>query len=114
DALVVATAAAEPDQRTSARDDLGRFYMSRRLYPEAKGVLDLALADARPGLEDPVALIVHSVASSLMGRPEQGLKDLANPAIGTNFDYQMWQALAYARLGKWAQAREKFKNSEFV
>src|SRR6202171_5291258 len=68
----------------------------------------------RPGLEDPVALIVHSVASSLMGRPEQGLKDLANPAIGTNYDSQLWKALAYARQGKWADAREKFKNVEFA
>ena len=114
DALVAATASAEPDQRTPARVDLARFYMSRGLYPEAKSVLDLALADARPGLEDPVALTVHSVASSLMGRPEQGLKDLINPAIGTNHDSQLWKALAYARQGKWAEAREKFKNAEFA
>jgi tetratricopeptide (TPR) repeat protein len=114
DVLVAAAAAAEPDQRTAARVDLARLYMSRGLYPEAKGVLDLALADAKPGLEDPVALIVHSVASSLMGRPEQGLKDLANPAIGTNYDWQLWKALAYARQGQWAEAREKFKNAEFA
>ena len=84
------------------------------MYPEAKGVLDLALADAKPGHEDPVALIVHAVASMLMGRPELGLKDLANPAIGTNYDSQLWKALAYARQGKWAEAREKFKNVEFA
>jgi tetratricopeptide (TPR) repeat protein len=114
DALIAAAAAAEPDQRTPARVDLARFYMSRGMYLEAKGVLDLALADSRPGLDDPVALIVHSVASSLMGRPEQGLKDLANPAIGTNYDSQLWKALAYARQGKWADAREKFKNVEFA
>ena len=114
DALIAAAAAAEPDQRTPARIDLARFYMSRGMYPEAKAVLDLALADAKPGSEDPVALIVHSVASSLMGRPEEGLKDLANPAIGTNYDSQLWKALAYARQGKWAEAREKFKNAEFA
>ena len=49
DALVAAAAAAEPDQRTPARIDLARFYMSRGMYPEAKGVLDLALAEAKPG-----------------------------------------------------------------
>jgi hypothetical protein len=84
------------------------------MFAEARGILDLALADSKPGLEDPVALIVHSVASSLAGRPEHGLKDLANPAIGTNYDSQMWKALAYARQGKWADAREKFKNVEFA
>jgi tetratricopeptide (TPR) repeat protein len=114
DALAAATVAAEPDRRTPARIDLARFYMARGMYPEAKGVLDLALAEARPGFEDPIALIVHSVASTLMGRPELGLKDLANPAIGTNYDSQLWKALAYARQGKWAEAREKFKNVEFA
>jgi tetratricopeptide (TPR) repeat protein len=113
-ALISAAAALEPDQRTPARVDLARFYMARGMYLEAKGVLDLSLADSKPSLEDPVALIVHSVASSLIGRPEQALKDLANPAIGTNFDSQLWKALAYARQGKWADAREKFKNNEFA
>jgi tetratricopeptide (TPR) repeat protein len=112
--LVAAAAAADAGQRASARIDLARFYMSRAMYPEAKGVLDLVLADAKPGVEDPVALTLHSVASSLMGRPEQALKDLASQAIGTNYDSQLWKALANARLGKWADAREKFKNVEFA
>ena len=114
DALVEAAAALEADQRTPARIDLARFYMARGFYPEAKGVLDLALADAKPGTEDPAALIVHSVASSLMGLPERALKDLANPVIGNNYDAELWKALAYARQGKWAEAREKFKNVEFA
>ena len=114
DALIEAAAAVEPDQRMAARIDLARFYLAREMYPEAKGVLDLALSDAKPGLEDPVVLIVHSLASILMGRPEQGLKDLANPAVGTNYDSQLWKGLAYARMGKWAEAREKFKNVEFA
>jgi tetratricopeptide (TPR) repeat protein len=112
--LIAAAAAAEPGQRMPARIDLAQFYMSRAMYQEAKGVLDLVLAEAKPGLEDPVALILHSVASSLMGRPELGLKDLAHPAIGTSFDSQLWKALALARQGKWAEAREKFKNVEFA
>jgi hypothetical protein len=114
DELIAVEAAAEPDKRTPLRIDLARFYMSRGMYPEAKGVLDLVLAAAKPGFEDPVALMVHSVASILIGRSEQGLKDLANQAIGTNYDSQLWKALASARQGKWADAREKFKNVEFA
>ncbi len=112
DTLISAAAAAEPDRRTPARIDLARFYLSRAMYPEAKGVLDLALAEVKPELQDPVALIVHSVASTLMGRPELALQDLASTAIGTKYDPQLWKALAEARLGKWAEAREKFKNTE--
>lgn len=114
DALLNAAAAPEADQRTTGRIDLASFYLARAMYPEAKGVLDLALADAKPGLEDPVALVVHAVASIMMGRPELGLKDLANPVIGTNYDSQLWKALAFARQGKSADAREKFKNVEFA
>jgi tetratricopeptide (TPR) repeat protein len=114
DGLVTAAANAVAEQRNPARIDLARFYMSRGMYPEAKGVLDLMLGEAKPGQEDLSALIVHSVASTLMGRPEQGLKDLASAAIGTNYDSQLWKALALARQGKWADAREKFKNVEFA
>jgi hypothetical protein len=114
DTLVTAAANAAPQQRTPARLDLARFYMAWAMYPEAKGVLDLTLAEARPGQEDLSAVIVHSVASTLTGRPEQGLKDLGLPAIGSNYDSQLWKALAFARQGKWAEAREKFKNVEFA
>ena len=114
DVLVTASARAVAEHRAPARLDLARLYMSRGMYPEAKGVLDLTLGEAKPGQEDFSALIMHSVASTLMGRPEQGLKDLASPAIGTNYDSQLWKALALARQGKWADAREKFKNVEFA
>jgi hypothetical protein len=114
DALIAAAASAEPDKRAPARIDLARFYMSRGMYQEAKAVASLVLADAKPGLEDPAALVVHSVASTLMDRPAQGLKDLANPAIGASYDSELWKALAYARQGKWADAREKFKNVELA
>jgi tetratricopeptide (TPR) repeat protein len=114
DARLEAAAALEADQRLPARMDLARFYMARGFYPEAKAMLDLALADAKPGSEDPAALIVHSVASTLMGRPGRALKDLATPVIGNNYDSELWKALAYGRQGKWAEAREKFKNVEFA
>jgi len=113
-ALIKAMGAATPDQRPQGRLDLARFYMARGLYPEAKGVADLVLSDVKPGFEESAALMLRAVANILIGRPEQGLKDLANPVIGTNYDSQLWRALAAARLGKWAEAREKFKNVEFA
>jgi len=117
DALVEAAGTAMtagPEQRMLAQVDLARFYMARGMYPEAVGVLNLALADSKAGSEDPAALIVHSLASILMGRTERGLKDLASPVIGSNYDSQLWKALASARQGKWADAREKFKSTEFA
>ena len=114
DDLIVAAGAAESDRRIAANLDLARFYMSRAMYHEAKGVLDLVLFRAKAGLEDPNALVMRSVVNSLIGRPDKALKDLNNPVVGGNYDSQLWKALAYARQEKWADAREKFKNSEVV
>jgi tetratricopeptide (TPR) repeat protein len=112
-ALVAAIAAVEPAQRSLPRLDLAHLYMSRGMYYEAKAMTDVMLADPL-NKEESNALIMHAIASILIGRTAQGLKDLANPVIGNSHDSQLWKALAYARQGKWADAREKFKNVEFA
>nr|WP_299802994.1 tetratricopeptide repeat protein [Tardiphaga sp.] len=114
DVLMNAASAADGNTRTGIRMDLARFYMARGMYHEAKGVADLAISDSKVGQENPVALIVHAVASTMMGRPEQTLKDIANPVLGPGYDSELWKALAYAGQGKWVLAREKFKNAELA
>ena len=111
--LITAISAVEPAQRSLPRLDLAQFYMSRAMYYEAKSVTEVMLSDPL-NKEESSALIIHAIASILIGRPAQGLKDLANPVIGNSHDSQLWKALAYARQGKWADAREKFKNVEFA
>lgn len=113
DALTAAVAAAPPDQRSQARLDLADFYMAHGMYEEAHGLANLILSETKQGTEEAGVMMVHAVSSILIGRPERGLKDLANPVIGNGYDSQLWQALAFARQGKWADAREKFKNAEF-
>jgi len=114
DALMLALTAAEPEQRPQARLDLARFYVARGMYPEAKGETEVILADPGPKVEESVVRMVHAVASIVMGRPGEGLKDLNSPAIGENYDSQLWKGLAYAGQAKWADAREKFKNVDFA
>ena len=111
-ALANATASAE--QKLRARLELARFYMARGLYYEAKGVADFVLDDSKSGLEDSGALLLRAAANIIIGRPAAGLQDLATPVISANYDAQLWQGLAKARQGKWAEAREKFKNVEFA
>ena len=113
DALTKAAAAAGPEQKAQARLELANFYMSRGMYQEARGVTNLILSETNPGNEDATVLMVHAVASILIGHPERALKDLASPAIGNGYDSQLWKAFAFARQEKWADAREKFKNAEF-
>ncbi len=112
DTLVKAAAAAGADQRTQARLDLANFYMARAMYQEARGVTNLIFSETKLGTEEAAAVMVHAVSSILIGHPERGLKDLANPAIGNGYDSQLWKAMALARQEKWAEAREKFKNAE--
>jgi tetratricopeptide (TPR) repeat protein len=112
-ATLIAAAAAAPDnKRLSPRLDLARFYLAREMYAEAKGVLDIALAEERPAAESVSATILRAVAEVMMNRPDDALKDLSDPAIGDQHDAPLWRALAYARQGKWAQAREAFKTVE--
>lgn len=115
DKLVDAASTADDDDaRAAARIDLARFYMARGFHHEARAVLDLALSETNPGQQDPVLLIIHSVASSLTNYTASAMRDLANPAIGANYDSELWKALALARQQKWAEAREKFKNAQFA
>jgi tetratricopeptide (TPR) repeat protein len=114
EALMLALAAAEPEQRPQARLDLARFYVARGMYPEAKGETEVILAEPGPKVEESVVRMVHAVASIVMGRPGEGLKDLNSPMIGENYDAQLWKGLAYAGQAKWADAREKFKNVDFA
>ncbi|MBR1234693.1 tetratricopeptide repeat protein [Bradyrhizobium sp. AUGA SZCCT0182] len=113
DALIKAAAAAGDDGLAQARLDLANFYMARGMFQEARGVTNLILSESKAGSEDAGVVMVNAVASILIGHPERGLKGLASPVIGNGYDSQLWKALAFARQGKWADAREKFKNAEF-
>ena len=110
--LVAAAASAPDSKRLAPRLDLARFYVARDMYPEAKGVLDVALADERAASEQGTAAVLRAVTEIMMNRPDDALKDLADPSIGDQHDAPLWRALAYAKQGKWGQARDGFKNAD--
>ncbi|GIQ75261.1 tetratricopeptide repeat protein [Bradyrhizobium sp. RD5-C2] len=114
DGLIAAASTANAEQLPQARLDLADFYMARAMYQEAHGVANLMLSESKRGSEAASVVMVHAVASILIGHPAQGLKELANPVIGNGYDSQLWKGLAFAREGKWPEAREKFKNAEFA
>lgn len=110
---LIRTAAEAPFTRRSAqRLVLARFYLAQQMYAEAKAVLDVAIADDAPSAEDPSPLALRAVANLMLNRTEAALKDLGNPLLGNQNDAPLWRALAYARQGKWAQARDQFRNVE--
>ena len=94
------------------RLDLARFYIAREMYPEAKGVLDVSLAEDHASSEDVTGSVLRAITEVMMNRPDAALKDLANPAIGDQHDAPLWRAMAYAGQGKWAMARDSFKRVE--
>jgi hypothetical protein len=113
DELILEASKVQGEGRIAANLALSRFYLARNFYPEARAAASLAVLEAKPGSEDPAALILRAAASIMMNRPDAGLKDLANPAIGNGYDLEVWKGLALARQKKWPEAREKFKNAEF-
>jgi len=76
DALIRAAGTAEPEQKTLARLDLANFYMARAMYQEARGHQP-DLSETKQGSEEAAVMMVHAVASILIGHPDRGLKDLA-------------------------------------
>jgi tetratricopeptide (TPR) repeat protein len=110
--LIAAAAAAPENKRLEPRLDLARFYLARSMYAEAKGVLDVILAQQRPDTEDVTPRVLRAVAEIMMNRSDGALKDLSDPSVGDQHDAALWRALAYARQGKWTQAHESFKPVE--
>jgi hypothetical protein len=110
--LIDAAAEAPENRRLRPRLDLARFYLARDMYPEAQGVLDVALSEQhiKPlQAETVTALVLRAVAEIMMDRPEAALKDLADPFVGDQHEAPLWRALAYAREGKWGDAHKSFK-----
>jgi len=110
--LIHAAAEAPFTKRTAHRMNLARFYFSRQLFAEAKAVLDTVIADDRPAAGDPSPLVLRAIANIMLNRADSALKDLASPVVGNQNDAQLWRALAHARMGKWAQARDAFRDVE--
>jgi hypothetical protein len=110
--LIADAAAAPANKRMQPRLELARFYIARDMYPEAKGVLDVVLADKRPASADVSAIVLRAIVEIMMHRPQAALKDLADPAVGDQHDAPLWRAMAYAGLGRWGEARAGFKSAE--
>jgi tetratricopeptide (TPR) repeat protein len=111
DKLIAAAAAAAETRRMGPRLDLARFYLARDMYPEAKAVLDLALGEERPTAEDSTGLVMRAIANIMLGRSEDAFRDLGSPLVGNQYNGPVWRAFALARQGKWAEAREGFRNA---
>ena len=110
--LILAAAAAPEAKRLPARCDLARFFLARDMFAEAKAVLDVAVADNPPSAEDSTSMVLRAIANIMIGRSDAAIKDLSNPFVGNQHDAPLWRALASARLGKWAEARDGFRNAE--
>jgi tetratricopeptide (TPR) repeat protein len=108
--LLFSAARAAESQRFAARVDLARFYLAWERFAEAKGVLDVAIRDNPPSAADPIPLVLRAVANIMLERPQEALRDLANPIVGNQFDAPLWRAWAAARLGRWADANEGFRD----
>ncbi len=110
--LIAAAADANDTKRGMPRMELARFYLAREMFVEAKGVLDVALSEERPTADNPTGLVLHAITNIMLGRPDEALKELSDPLVGDQYDAPLWRSFAYARQGKWAEARTGFKNVE--
>jgi tetratricopeptide (TPR) repeat protein len=106
--LIGLAASAPVAKRRQARLNLARFYLAKDMAPEAKAVLDVALSDQR-GSDDVTGSVLTAVADVMLDRPDDALKELSKPQVGNQHDAPIWRAIALARQGRWAEARDIFK-----
>ena len=115
DALMLAIAAAEPDQRPQARLDLARFYMAWGMYQEAKGEAEFILADPSTKAEESVVRMVHAIASicnerrnvvGMMPHPERACEPALGSADGLVMFESVMRALAAGTLAAESLAAE--------
>ena len=111
--LLNAAAAAEPAKRKEARFNLARFYLAQGMATEAKAVLDVALSDGS-GSDDVTGSILHAVSEILIDRPGEAIKNLSSPRVGNQQDAGLWRGVAFAREGKWKEAREHFNDFDLA
>ncbi|MCK9918927.1 hypothetical protein MXD81_58365 [Microbacteriaceae bacterium K1510] len=109
--LIRLAAGAPEAKRKQARLNLARFYLARDMAAEAKGVIDVALGDQQDG-NDVTGSVLRAVANVMLDRPQEALKALSAPPVANQQDAPIWRAVAFAREGKWPEAREAFKGSE--
>ena len=106
--LIGLAASAPVAKRRQARLNLARFYLAKDMAPEAKAVLDVAVSDQR-GSDDVTGSVLTAVADVMLDRPDDALKELSKPQVGNQHDAPIWRAIALARQGRWAEARDIFK-----
>lgn len=107
--LVRDAAAAPPGERRRARLELARFYLAQGMSAEAKGVLDVMLAD-ESGPTDITGSVLAAISDVLLDRPEEALKLLGRPQIGNQLGAPVWRAMALAREGRWVEAHAGFRD----
>ena len=81
--LIGLAAEAPLPKRRLARFNLARFYLAKEMAPEAKAVLDVALADQR-GSDDVTGSVLSAVADVMLDRPEDALKNWPNRRWATS------------------------------
>ena len=108
--LIGLAASAPVSKRRQARFNLARFYLAKEMAPEAKAVLNVALTDQRAS-EDVTGSVLKAVADVMLDRPDDALKELSKPQVGNQQDAPIWRAIALARQGRWAEARDIFKTA---
>ncbi|HEX2215091.1 MAG TPA: tetratricopeptide repeat protein [Xanthobacteraceae bacterium] len=111
-ALMHAAAEAPEGERTPARVKFARFYLARDMFAEAKGLLDVALAQEEDHSQRAMALMLRGIANLLMTRADLALRDFATPIVGAQQGAPLWRAVALSRLNRFAEARPGFETLE--
>ncbi len=103
-----AVAEAPLAKRAEQRIALARFYLSKDLAAEARGVIEASVSDEKQSGAETTFSLLHSLVELKMSRPDGALHDLARSELAGLPQAALLRASALAGLMRWPEAREQF------
>lgn len=103
--LIKRAATSEGPERTSARLDLARFYLSYQLGNEAMSLLNYAAGDDALIERDKSFRLLRGISAVLSRRFDAADRDLNDPEFDDSPDVALWRGLQAYERSDWGKAR---------
>jgi tetratricopeptide (TPR) repeat protein len=110
--LLARAAGASDAQRTTLRIELARFYLAHGRGAEARGVVEMIMAQDHAAAGDLSLHMLRAIALLTQGRADDALKEFSRPDLGANPEAALWRGLALVRLGNFGTAYQSFAAGE--
>jgi hypothetical protein len=103
---------AAPGKRAAPRLAMARLLFARGLHQEARGAIELIVADDARAVRDRTIAMMRLAATALLRRGDDARKLLADDVLHDDPEAQLWRALVDGQQRNWSRAAAGFRAAE--